>query len=134
MLVLLQLVGVADTPLNVTELVPCAAPSVVPVTVTDAPTGAVGGERLVIAGATVNADPPLARFPTVTTALPVVAALGTGAVIVVLLQVDGAVATPLNATLLPFCVGPKFDPVIVTDAPVALNMGDKLAITGAATV
>ncbi len=39
MLVALQLVGVPATPLNVTVLVPCAAPKFVPVIVTDVPTG-----------------------------------------------------------------------------------------------
>jgi hypothetical protein len=50
MLVADQLVGVALTPLNVTVLVPCVAPKLVPVMVTDVPTGPIAGERLVRAG------------------------------------------------------------------------------------
>ena len=76
MLVADQLVGVAAVPLNFTVLVPLVAPKFVPVIVTDAPTGPLVGDRLVIAGAaavTVKLTPLLARPPTVTTTLPVVA-------------------------------------------------------------
>jgi hypothetical protein len=50
MLVALQLVGVATVPLNVTVLVPCVAPKLVPVIVTDVPTIPEFGLRLVILG------------------------------------------------------------------------------------
>jgi hypothetical protein len=50
MLVALQLVTVAATPLNVTVLVPCVAPKVVPVIITDAPTNPDVGLRLVMIG------------------------------------------------------------------------------------
>jgi hypothetical protein len=50
-LVALQLVGVAAIPLNVTALVPCDAPKLVPVTVTDAPAGPELGLKLVMPGA-----------------------------------------------------------------------------------
>ena len=50
MLVADQLVGVALIPLNLTVLVPCVAPKLVPVIVTDVPTGPIAGERLVRAG------------------------------------------------------------------------------------
>ena len=50
MLVALQLVGVATAPLNVTVLVPCVAPKLVPVIVTDVPTIPEFGLRLVILG------------------------------------------------------------------------------------
>ena len=53
MLVALQLVGVAVVPLNVTVLVPCDAPKVVPVIVTEVPTGPEVGLRLVMFGVTV---------------------------------------------------------------------------------
>lgn len=46
----LQLVGVAAVPLNVTELVPCDVPKFVPVIVTDVPTTAASGVRLLILG------------------------------------------------------------------------------------
>jgi len=51
MLVLLQLVGVAVVPLNVTVLVPCEEPKFVPVIVTDVPRSPELGERFVMAGA-----------------------------------------------------------------------------------
>lgn len=51
-LVLLQLVGVAEMPPKVTVLVPCVVPNPVPAIVTDVPMGPDAGVRLVIAGAT----------------------------------------------------------------------------------
>jgi hypothetical protein len=51
MLVALQLVAVAATPLKVTVLVPCVAPKFVPLMVTAVPTAPVFGVRLVILGA-----------------------------------------------------------------------------------
>ena len=54
MLVADQLVGVAAVPLNVTVLVPCVAPKLVPVIVTAVPTGPLVGVRLVSVGATVT--------------------------------------------------------------------------------
>lgn len=51
-LVLLQLVGVAEIPPKVTVLVPCVAPNPVPAIVTDVPTGPDAGVRLVMVGAT----------------------------------------------------------------------------------
>lgn len=91
-----------------------------------------------IAGAatTVNVDPLLAIPPTVTTTLPVVAPVGTVAVIDVALQALIVVAdAPLNLTVLVPCVVPKFVPVIVTDAPMAPDVGERLVMLGvAATV
>ena len=60
--VALQLVGVALVPLNFTSLVPWVAPKLVPVIVTDVPTGPEVGDRLLIDGAvvTVNDTPLLA--------------------------------------------------------------------------
>ena len=51
MLVALQLVAVAVTPLKVTVLVPCVAPKFVPLMVTAVPTAPVLGVRLVILAA-----------------------------------------------------------------------------------
>ena len=51
MLVSLQVVGVAKAPLKETLLVPCDAPKLVPVIVTDVPTGAVFGVTLVMLAA-----------------------------------------------------------------------------------
>ena len=50
MLVADQLVGVAAVPLNLTVLVPCVAPKLVPVIVTAVPTGPLVGDRLVSVG------------------------------------------------------------------------------------
>jgi hypothetical protein len=132
--VALQLpIVVAVVPLNSTVLVPCVDPKFVPVIVTDAPTAPDVGDRLVMLGAatTVNDDPLLATPLTVTTTLPVVAPVGTVATIEVALQLPIVVAVvPLNFTVLVPCVEPKFVPVIVTDAPTAPVVGDKLVMLG----
>ena len=130
-----QLVTVADVPLNFTVLVPCVDPKFVPVIVTDAPTSPDVGDKLVMLGAatTVNEEPLLATPLTVTTTLPVVAAVGTVATIDVAPQLVIVVAVvPLNFTVLVPCVVPKFVPVIVTDAPTAPDVGDRLVMLGAA--
>jgi hypothetical protein len=101
MLVALQLEGVAAVPLNDTVLVPCEAPKFPPVIVTEVATGPVVGFRLVMLGAgvvIVNATPLLATPPTVTTTFPVVAPAGTGATMLVALQLVGVAAVPLNLT------------------------------------
>ena len=68
-----------------------------------------------------------------TTTLPVVAPVGTVATIEVALQLPIVVAAvPLNFTVLVPCVEPKFVPVIVTDAPTAPEVGDRLVMLGAA--
>lgn len=102
MLVVLQLVGVAVVPLNVTSLVPCVAPKLVPVIVTEVPTTPEFTDRLLIAGAgmTMKLTPVLATPNTVTTTFPVVAPVGTGAPILNAPQLVGVVAVPLNVTVL----------------------------------
>lgn len=50
MVVALQLTGVPATPLNVRVLVPCDAPKLVPVIVTEVPTGPKAGEMPVMFG------------------------------------------------------------------------------------
>src|SRR5205814_317674 len=92
------------------------------------------GLRLVMLGAgtvTVKLTPLLATPPTVTTTFPVVAPLGTGATILVALQLVGVAAVPLNFTVLVPCVVPKFAPVIVTDAPTNPEVGLKFVMLGA---
>jgi hypothetical protein len=135
-LVELQLVGVPDVPLNLTVLLPCVDPKPLPLIVTEVPTAADVGERLDMLGAatTVKLLPLLADPDTVTTTLPVVAPVGTAATILVEVQPVIVVAVvPLNLTvLLPF-VDPKFVPVIVTEAPTAPDVGERLEIVGAAT-
>src|SRR6516162_4023878 len=137
MLVALQLVAVAATPLNVTVLVPCVAPKFAPVIVTEAPTDPEVGLRVVIVGAatvSVKFTPLLTWPPTVTTTLPVVAPLGTVTVMLVALQLVAFAATPLEFTVLVPCVVPKFVPVIVTEAPTDPEVGLRVVIVGAATV
>jgi len=131
MLVLLQLVGVAAVPLNVTVLVPCEPPNVVPLIVTEAPTWPEVGDRLVMLGGTVKATPLLANPPTVTTTGPVVAFAGTGATMLVLLQLLGVAAVPLNVTVLVPCEVPKLEPLIVTAVPTAPEVGERLLMLGA---
>jgi len=111
MLVALQLVGVAVVPLNVTVLGPCDALKFVPAIVTEVPTAPEVGLKLVMLGAeavvTVNDTPLLTTPPTVTTTLPVVAPVGTGATMLVALQLVGVAVVPLNVTVLEPCVKPK---------------------------
>ncbi len=104
-LVLLQLVGVAAVQLKLRVLLPCVAPKLLPAIVTAVPAGPEVGDRLLMTGAavepvTVNATPLLAWPPTVTTTFPVVAPAGTGALILVGVQLTGIAATPLKVTLL----------------------------------
>jgi hypothetical protein len=120
--------------LNLTVLLPCVAPKFVPVIVTAVPTGPLVGETLVRLGGivTVYGSALLARPPTVTTTLPVVAPVGTGTAMLVADQLVGVAAVPLNVTVLLPCVAPKFVPVIVTAAPTGPLVGDRLVSVGAA--
>ena len=95
-------VAVAVTPLNFTALAPCVDPKFVPVIVTVTPAMPLVGDNDVIVafGTTVNVTPLLARPPTVTTTLPVVAPAGTGIVMLVALQPVGVAATPFSFTVL----------------------------------
>jgi hypothetical protein len=131
-----QLVGTAATPLNLTVLVPCVAPKFAPAIVTDVPITPDVGFKLVMLGAgtvTVKLTPLLTTPPTVTTTLPVVAPAGTGAVMLVALQLVGTAVIPLNVTVLVPCVAPKFAPTIVTDVLTNPDVGFKLVILGAGT-
>jgi len=133
MLVALQLVGVAVVLLNLTVLVPCVVPKFAPVIVTDVPTNPDAGFTLLMLGAavaTVKLVPLLATPPTVTTTFPVVAPVGTGATMLVALQLVGTAAVPLNLTVLVPCVAPKFAPVIVTEVPITPDAGFMVVIAG----
>jgi translation elongation factor EF-G len=134
MLVADQLVGVAAAPLNVTVLLPSVAPKFVPVIVTAVPTGPLVGDRLVSVGAlvTVYGSALLARPPTVTTTLPVVAPVGTGTAMLVADQPVGVAAVPLNVTVLVPRVAPKLVPAIVTAVPTGPLVGVRLVNVGAA--
>jgi hypothetical protein len=132
MLVWLQLVGVAETPLKVTVLVPCDGPKLLPAIVTAVPTGPLLGVRLATfgGGVTVKVTPLLANPPTVTTTAPLVAPVGTVTVMLVALQFVGVAATPLRVTVLLPCDAPKFEPVIVRELPTGPLLGERLAIDG----
>jgi hypothetical protein len=126
-----QLVIEADVPLKFT--VPWVAPKLVPVIVTGAPTAPVVGDRLVMLGAdtTVNVLLLLATPLTVTTTPPVVAPVGTVATIELAPQLVIVVAVvPLKVNVLDPCGEPKFVPVIVTEAPTAPVVGDRLVMFG----
>ncbi len=81
-------------------------------------------------GVTVKVTPLLDVPFTVTTTGPVVASAGTGATMLVALQVVGAAAVPLNWTVLAPCDAPKLLPAIVTDVPTAPDVGLTLVILG----
>ena len=112
-------------------------PKFAPEIVTDIPTAPKVGDKLPILGVgfTVKLFPLLAIPPTVTTTLPVVAPVGTDALIdVALHEVIVVALVPLNCTVLLPWVVPKPVPVIVTEAPSAPEVGDKLVRLGAVTV
>ena len=95
-LVLLHVVTAAVNPLNLTELVPCDSPKFEPAIVTAAPAGPVEGERDEILGGrtTVNVTPLLFCPPTG----PVVAPLGTVAIMLDALHAVTEAVVPLNLT------------------------------------
>jgi len=133
--VALQVVAVpAETPLNLTVLVPCVDPKFVPVIVTATPVGPPDGDRLVIVGPVPTAKyiPLLGVLPTVTTTLPEVAPVGT---LITMEDADQVVAVPagvlLKVTVLVPWVDPKFAPLMVTLVPTAPEFGDRAVIAGA---
>ncbi|PYU04641.1 MAG: hypothetical protein DMG33_13385 [Acidobacteria bacterium] len=68
-----------------------------------------------------------------TVTLPLVAPLGTGATMLVLLQLVGVAVVPLKLTVLVPCVAPKFVPAIVTAVPTGPEVGERLVMLGAGT-
>jgi hypothetical protein len=100
----LQLVVLAEMPLNVTPLtlVPTVGPKLVPLMVTTAPMGPDPGLMLEMfgGGVTVKSRPLLATPPTVTTTFPVVAPTGTFTSMLVAVQLEDVAAVPLNVTVL----------------------------------
>jgi hypothetical protein len=125
-------VGAAVVPLNVMVLVPWVAPKLVPLMVTTVPTGPLDGETLVMTGGaiTVYGNALLARPPTVTTTLPVVAPAGTGTTMLPADQVVGVAAMPLNVTVLVPWVEPKLLPPIVTTVATGPLDGERLVNVG----
>ncbi len=132
MLVFTQLVAVAATPLNVTVLLPCAAPKLAPVIVTGVPTSPKVGDKAVIVGGTITVKKiPLLALPfTVTMTFPVVAPAGTCVTIWVLLNDVTLAGAPSNVTVVLPCAAPKFAPVIVTATPITPKFGDNVVMLG----
>ena len=113
----------ADVPFNATAVAPV---KFVPVMLTVVPAMPFAGEKLVIVGAgtadvTVKFEVELALpFGVVTEIFPVVAPLGTVAVIWLPLFTRNVAPVPLNETAE---VPVRFSPVIVTEAPVLPLVG-----------
>jgi hypothetical protein len=98
--------------------------------VSDVPTAALDGEMLLMDGPTVKLTPLLETPATVTTTLPVVAPVGTGATMLVALQLVGEAFAPPKETVLDPCVAPKPDPLMITEVPGPPEPADKLLMTG----
>jgi hypothetical protein len=102
--------------------------------VNDVPTGPDVGLTLLMFGGgtgTVKLSPLLAWPETVTTTLPVIAPVGTGTTMLVVLQLVGVPTTPPpNVTALEFCTGPKFVPEIITAVPTGPDPGFSMTIAG----
>jgi hypothetical protein len=125
--VLLLTVKVAATPLKRTSVVPV---KFVPVMMTEAPMRPEVGEKLAMVGGRMTTKLVLlVAVPAglVTVMGPVVAPAGTVAVICVALLMVKAAATPLKRTSV---VPVKFVPVMVTEAPMRPEVGEKLAMVG----
>ena len=101
-----------------------------PLIVTASATAPEVGDKPVMPGTTVKPCELLAAPRTVTMTGPLVAVAGTGATMLVLLQLVGVAMTPLKVMLLVPCVGPKLDPVMVIAVPTAALFDDKLLIVG----
>ncbi len=84
------------------------------------------------AAVTVNVTPLLAEPETVTTTLPVVAPVGTVAVMLDAPQLVVVAVVPLNLTVLDPLVDPKLDPAITIDDPTAPVFGVSDVMWGAA--
>jgi hypothetical protein len=131
MLVVVEAVTVALTPLKLTVLLPGVVLKLVPLMVTDVPAGPLAGENPDIAGGTVKLDELVAvsKF-TVTEMVPVVAPAGTVVVMLVAVEAVTTAGTPLKLTVLLPGVALKFVPVMVTVVPGNPLVGVKLEIAG----
>jgi hypothetical protein len=115
----------AATPLKLTLLLPCVLPNAVPEMVTTCPGRPLAGLNPVISGRIENVAPLLFWPFAVTTTGPVVAPLGTTAVMLFELQAETAAVRPLNRTEPDV---PKYDPVMVTGVPGTPTTGARLAM------
>jgi hypothetical protein len=134
MVVALEEVTVALMPLK--NCTTGEAPKLVPVRVTVAPGAPLVGEKLVMAGvaSTVKLEALVAVTPDVVTEIgPVDAPEGTSTVNEVEAAPVTVAAVPLNSTMLLDGVVLKLVPVIVTVAPTAPLVGEKLVMVGGAS-
>jgi hypothetical protein len=99
--------------------------------VTEVPVGAEAGDKPVMFGVTVKGTPALDTPPTVTTTLPLVAALGTVTTMEPALQLVTVAVVPLKVTV---PVVPKLAPEIVTEVLTVPELGDKPVMLGAGLV
>lgn len=114
-------------------LVPGVDPKLEPAITTDEPTPPAVGVRLLITGNTVKFALLLARPFTVTTTGPVVAPVGTVAVMLVALHAVVLAEVPLNVTVLVDFVAPKLVPAMTTEEPTAPVVGVRLVMVGGGT-
>jgi hypothetical protein len=130
----LQLVMVALVPLNVTLPLPCVGPKLEPAITIEEPIAPVFGVRelMLAGGVTVNTTPLLATPLTVTTTFPVVAPLGTVAVMLVELMLLMVPLALLNVTEAFAALVPKLLPAMTIADPTAPVLGVRLLMTGAA--
>jgi hypothetical protein len=131
-LLLLHAVGETVMPPTVTVLAVCLAPKLVPEIVNDVPTGPETGDRLVIPGATpklaLGLDKPLTVITT--GLLPAAKPGGTVATTLVALQLVVAALMPANVTVLLPWLAPKLVPLMVIEAPIGPEAGEKPVIPG----
>jgi hypothetical protein len=81
---------------------------------------------------TVYGNALLARPPTVTTTLPVVAPAGTGTTMLLADHDVGVAAVPLKVTVLVPLLAPKLLPLMVTAVAIGPLVGERLVSVGAA--
>jgi hypothetical protein len=128
-----QVVIVVAVPLPNFTVPPVEGPRFDPLIVTTDPTAPllILSEEMLGAGVTVNVTPVLACPPTVTTTRPVVAPLGTGAVMLLAPQAVALDDVPLKVTVSLFTwLERKFVPAITIDEPMAPVFGVRLVIVG----
>lgn len=104
----------------------------VPLMMTDVPTGPDVGEKPVIPGVTVNVAL-LLETPetvTITAAGPSPRLEGMPTPMLLLLQLVGVTLSPPMVTLLEPCVAPKSLPLMVTAVPTGPEEGDRLLMPG----
>lgn len=129
-------VTVPFAPAKLTVLPPWLVPNPEPAMMTDDPVLPEVGvmDEMLSPEVTVKLTPLLATPATVTTMFPVVAPVGTAAMICESLQLAAVAVVPLNLIVLVPCVAPKPAPTTVTEAPIPPFVGEMLVIPGPAVI